>query len=721
MAWGRWGQTKSAQGARRMTSSNLRYLFHDEFTTALAAGAVINTAAEPGPGTRLGADTEKISISSGALQFAQPAVSAWGANGVVENYPIPRVAGRMVLAKAKAPTTSIIVALALHPNTNTPSFGDSNHQLRFDGSSNLIDDRVLNVKFGPYTDTSEYILSMALRAVGCFQFVQGGTEYPNFELMWDEDTQNTATLYAANSNYNGFGTNLDYIRVPNALWTPVPLASDSFNRAALGSTDGAGHAEANGGGGLAWNAVSGTPAIATNKLTFTAAGVTTLPALSTADVLLNCKVTLPASGVTPGGILLRYSDADNYWYVKITPGTAGNDFELIERNAGVETQRSAADVDWVAGQTYTIRVAVVGNNRWRIYADKSLKITYTTENSFNQTAKVVGLKDEGNSNFVFDSLIVWAKGTSGEYSFPFDAYSWRSYGLFAGNIATFSAEPATEDDFTIIYLPDTQMASADYPAVFAAQSQWIVDNAAALKIKMVLHLGDMVNVPHFAQEWVNAKAAMDILQTANVPNLIVPGNHDYLDMDYTTRDLTTFNSNFPATHYTGKDWFTGGFYDPAASENVYTILTVGAYQYLFMALEYRPRAEVVAWANAIISANQDKRCFIHTHIYLNNNNLRLDPHGEELWTGLGKLHNHIPLIASGHVETGQGYRIDRGDSQNTVHQFLADYQQEPNGGNGWLRIVTVKPRLRQMLMQTYSPTLDQWHTTALEYYLMRYW
>ena len=44
------------------------YLLRDEFTSALAAGSVNGTAAEPGPGTRAVTDANsKLSITGGAL------------------------------------------------------------------------------------------------------------------------------------------------------------------------------------------------------------------------------------------------------------------------------------------------------------------------------------------------------------------------------------------------------------------------------------------------------------------------------------------------------------------------------------------------------------------------------------------------------------------------------------------------------------------------------
>src|SRR5205807_6190284 len=51
---------------------------------------------------------------------------------------------------------------------------------------------------------------------------------------------------------------------------------------------------------------------------------------------------------------------------------------------------------------------------------------------------------------------------------------------------------AQNADFSIIVLPDTQYYSESYPAILNSQMQWIVKNAAALNVQMVLAVGDIV-------------------------------------------------------------------------------------------------------------------------------------------------------------------------------------------------------------------------------------
>ena len=69
---------------------------------------------------------------------------------------------------------------------------------------------------------------------------------------------------------------------------------------------------------------------------------------------------IPAAGVVPFSAIVRYVDDLNFWEVRVTPGTAGTDLELIEVVAGVPTVRASADVDWTNGSTDQMRVVARG-------------------------------------------------------------------------------------------------------------------------------------------------------------------------------------------------------------------------------------------------------------------------------------------------------------------------------------------------------------------------
>ena len=45
-----------------------------------------------------------------------------------------------------------------------------------------------------------------------------------------------------------------------------------------------------------------------------------------------------------------------------------------------------------------------------------------------------------------------------------------------------------------------------------------------------------------------------------------------------------------------------------------------------------------------------------------------------------------------------------------VHEVLADWSIDPNGGDGWLRIMEFDTELEEIRVESYSPTLDQYRT-----------
>jgi hypothetical protein len=290
---------------------------------------------------------------------------------------------------------------------------------------------------------------------------------------------------------------------------------------------------------------------------------------------------------------------------------------------------------------------------------------------------------------------------------------------FTGTVADFLALPADGDDFTLVYLPDTQMYPLHLTAYMADQINWIVAQQAALNIQFVMHEGDMVDSVTWEQLDF-AQAAMAPLQTAHVPTLIAPGNHDYLGA-YTLRDLTNWKSRFPATWYTDQAWFAGGFYNNEHS-NVYCTRTIGSRNYIFIALEYYPRAEVLTWLAGVLDAHPSHAAILVTHAYMRAaNDMMVEgsgirevvaQHGTPLLIGSG----HFIVVPSDPV----GDRMDWLGSGQRLIQFIINYQDMPNDGEGYLRIIKVKPSVKAMLHQTYSPTLDTYNTGA-EYEFVSAW
>jgi hypothetical protein len=287
--------------------------------------------------------------------------------------------------------------------------------------------------------------------------------------------------------------------------------------------------------------------------------------------------------------------------------------------------------------------------------------------------------------------------------------------------------PTPADEFTIVALPDTQFYSSLNPQIFAAQTQWIANHVTDQNIKLVVGLGDIVDGGGILAQWQNADAAVRLLD-GHVPYMMAIGNHDYDQNNPAGRTASTknFNSFFGPARYAGASWYKGSF--PAGSnENFYGVVNVNGRNYLIVVLEFAARDAALAWADGILKTNQDKDAIIVTHMFTYADNMRIsacdensaasfgvgqDNNGEDMWWKFVRKYPNIHLVLSGHVVEGDGTgrRMDLGVNGNLVNQILSDYQSDPQGGGGYLRIMRISPSLNRVSVTTYSPYLDSFKT-----------
>lgn len=289
-----------------------------------------------------------------------------------------------------------------------------------------------------------------------------------------------------------------------------------------------------------------------------------------------------------------------------------------------------------------------------------------------------------------------------------------------------------KDAFTIAVLPDTQHYSEKYPETFHAQTRWVAENQHARNIASVLQLGDVTN--HNApDEWKNASAAMKVLDDAKVPYAFCPGNHDYSEKGACKDRTTRLSEYFPVGRCRKQPSF-GGVYDkePGRTENSYHRFSAGGRDFLVLALEFGPRADVIRWANEIVTANAKREVILITHAFIYFDDTRYDwkkygkkqkwnPHGygiakatnddvsdgEELWNKLVSKHENFILTLNGHVlEDGLGKVLTKTPAGREIPQVLVNFQMRPNGGDGWLRLLEFRPD-RSIHVIDYSPTMKK--------------
>ena len=275
-----------------------------------------------------------------------------------------------------------------------------------------------------------------------------------------------------------------------------------------------------------------------------------------------------------------------------------------------------------------------------------------------------------------------------------------------------SGDPQPGDYFTIAVLPDTQFYAESYPEIFDQQTQWIADNAQSENIVFAAHLGDIVNDYKSTGQWQNARDAMAVIRVAGIPYSVVPGNHD---MFFATSDLTNYHTYFPYTDFNGYPWY-GGNYPSDSNASNYALFSALGQDFLVLNLVCSPSllAEATDWANSVLTQYGARKAIVVTHGYIDtsgNYQNSLTTAGLDAWNNVVKLHSNVIAVLCGH-NAGQYHGADTGDSGNTVYNLLSDYQEQPNGGNGWLRLYQFYPLQNKIRAVTYSPYLDQYDTGA---------
>ena len=274
------------------------------------------------------------------------------------------------------------------------------------------------------------------------------------------------------------------------------------------------------------------------------------------------------------------------------------------------------------------------------------------------------------------------------------------------------------EPFVIAVLPDTQYMVESYPEIYFRQLQWIAEQADSQNIVLTLHLGDITdnNIP---VQWETAVKGMQILDGV-MPYILAQGNHDLTQAGGSVydRDHSLINDYFPLSK---QPWIAGTF-EEGRIENSYSLFTFHGVKYLILSLEFGPRDEVLAWANRVVAEHPDYKVIMITHNYTDTSGGRSNSAwhydiaknpattvnaGPEIWEKLVQHHENFLLVLSGHHHSEAIPRQAAiGENGNRVYEILVDYQSDPNGGNGYLVLMTFYPEGR-IEVRAYSPYLGQ--------------
>ena len=204
---------------------------------------------------------------------------------------------------------------------------------------------------------------------------------------------------------------------------------------------------------------------------------------------------------------------------------------------------------------------------------------------------------------------------------------------------------------------------------------------------------------------------MDIIRNAGIPYSVVPGNHD---LDGMAGYTTTFDSYFPYTDFSGYSWY-GGHYPSQSNSSSYELFSAMGQNYIILNLVCSPAMlpDAVPWANDILTQYSSRKAIVITHGYIDTGGNYIDSgnvSGIEIWNDIVKFHSNVIAVFCGHYY-GEYYCTSTGSGGNIIYNLLSDYQNDPNGGDGWLRLYRFYPELKKISAITYSPYLNQFDTS----------
>ena len=385
-------------------AGQIKYLLRDDFLDDRAAGSLLGTPADPGPGTRVGQDTgSKMSTSGEKLIIA----------GRQANYDpkialdaVTREAGRLMVAHVKLSNTGNRYQMGWAVNTGAG-------QVEMGVMSVGVELRTpTNQRIATVAATRDYYLAFVLKAAGAYVFIKEITGSPAWVFSWMSDANSTATLYSIIGVKNAWGAGnneSDLLRVPLDIWLPIPLIYDLFTGDNGTSLDAHGSDTAGPDsqpvGSLTGVEQSADWDIQTNRANPDGAGLHTWE-LGKANIFFFLKV----NGGTAGGpgMVMRYTDMDNYWYLQAD--RANNRLEIHEVNATVDTVRANAAVAINDSTDYIISGYCHGQEI-RCFIGGLNMIVYGSA-TLNQGATKHGLFSD-NSDCKFDNLLVFAR--NGDY------------------------------------------------------------------------------------------------------------------------------------------------------------------------------------------------------------------------------------------------------------------------------------------------------------------
>ena len=262
-------------------------------------------------------------------------------------------------------------------------------------------------------------------------------------------------------------------------------------------------------------------------------------------------------------------------------------------------------------------------------------------------------------------------------------------------------------DFSMVWMTDTQEYSGRYTWHFENIVNWIAKKQDALRIKYVMHTGDLVSGWDEEDEFMNASKYLNVLGKAGIPYGLLAGNHDVANgaekyeyyWKYFGEDRFKHQS-----HYGGSYKNNLGHYD---------LITVNGLEMIIVYMSwdiYYPETE---WMNAVLQEYADRKAIIAVHGGIDANAEQSYQSTLLLKEVAAKNKNLIAMI-NGHYHSAAlnvaGFDDDGdGEYDRALYQILTDYQSAVEGGDGYIKMLYFDLANGKIYINSYSPSLNDYN------------
>jgi hypothetical protein len=274
-------------------------------------------------------------------------------------------------------------------------------------------------------------------------------------------------------------------------------------------------------------------------------------------------------------------------------------------------------------------------------------------------------------------------------------------------------------------ITDLQHLATLNPTLYSDTTSWIVNNAAAYNLKMVVYTGDFVdafvtnpppppivpyNATQLAQQWAVANDAMSKLLNAGIPYCWDAGNHD--QTPFGNSSGTMLGATYPAFNATAmrsKPYWVSDIFN---SKNTAAKFTHGSYSFLIINLEFMANSSALTWMKNLLDSNPSANVIVATHGYLNADAAYNSSSSSTVaWNNAFKAtlngYPNVFLALSGHIH---GWNMTRVESR---QEILFDRQEGNNQtGAASVRIYTFNVTSKKVAASTYCIDTQTWLTDA---------